>query len=183
MDNKHSSDKFVGIFLLTVLSFIFIYKYEYIALVVWPAVVSQFPVLWKKDIEPSPNGYKQINKTSVVTYVVSFVISVLMLFLVVLYRDNFNSSLIIVAILASLAHEAIMLTILIPFVYDHRTDKKTISWGLYGLLALIFRSLSAMWLSESPIEGVFVCIIFPLIIIGSIIRYKIFLKSVKGERL
>lgn len=48
MNNKHSSDKSVGIFLLTVLSFIFVFKYEYVAVAVWPAVVSQFPVLWKK---------------------------------------------------------------------------------------------------------------------------------------
>ena len=66
---------------------------------------------------------------------------------------------------------------LIPFVYEHRTDKKAISWGLYGLLAVIFRSLSAVWLSETPVQGVFTLIIFPLIIIGSIILYKIFSKK------
>ena len=182
MRNRHTSDRFVGVFLLVVLSFVFIYKYEYIALAVWPAVVSQFPVLWKKETESSPNGYKQISKTSVVTYGVSFAISVLMIIWVVLCRDNFNSSLITMAILVSLAHEAIMLTILIPFVYDHRTDKRAISWGLYGLLAVIFRSLSAIWLTEAPVQRVFALIIFPLIIIGSIIRYNIFLKSVKKKQ-
>ena len=174
---KLSTERIAGIFLLIVFSWILSFQFEYAALAIWPAIVAQFSVLWRNDVEPTLDGYKRMNKTSLITYGYSFAINLLVFSLVLIYRGDVNIGSLLTAVLASVAYEAILLTVLIPFVLTHSDEKRWISWALYGILSAILGSLSEIWLSASILQGIFDVVVCPLIIIGSIIYYKHFSKQ------
>lgn len=175
MKNSIYTEKTVGLFLVVILSFIFTFRFEYSALAALPAIVSLFPILWKKNGELTPSGYKRMNQTSLIMYAISFAISLVMLVLVLIYRGKVEITLLCAALI-SVANEAMLLMVFVPFVYCHCTVNKVICWVLYALLAVVIGCFSTICLTDSIIQGICAVVICPLAVIGAIIQYRHFVK-------
>lgn len=162
------TEKMVGYFLLIILLLVGVYKFDYIAIAILPALLAPFPVLWYQDSNLSFDNLKKMDKKALVTYGIALAGSLIILAILIIIFGEIDGSWpkVCWALAISLVNMLFVWAYVIPFVCYHGGKSKYINWMIYWVVSLAICLIAKIY-NKNDLLRIYI-ILFPLAIFVSI---------------